>query len=145
MREHKPFEICMCDTREEHDKSVGVVSDLGYHFDGDTGETRVVDPETGGEKGSKPAQLTAVHAGALLKLGEVAGFGASKYARHNFLKGYAWSLSSDAHLRHFLAWQGGEDNDPESGLPHLAHAAWHDLALLAFQLEGLGTDDRWKR
>lgn len=110
-----------------------------------SGETRVVDPVTGGEKGSKLSQLTAVHAGALLEVGKVAGFGAEKYERFNFLKGYRWSLSTDAKARHFLAWVGGEDLDPESGLYHLAHDAWHSLALLAFQLEGLGTDDRWKR
>jgi hypothetical protein len=28
----------------------------------------------------------------------------------------------DAALRHLTAWQRGEANDPETGLPHLAHA-----------------------
>jgi hypothetical protein len=46
-------------------------------------------------------------------------------------------------MRHRLAFWNGEDYDPESGLPHLAHAAWHDLAELAFFLKGLGTDDRY--
>ena len=39
----------------------------------------------------------------------------------------------DAALRHLLAWRDGERPDPESGLPHLAHAVcclliilWHD-------------------
>lgn len=105
-------------------------------------ETRVVDPVTGGEKGQKLAQLGAVDPAALMEVARVAGFGAEKYARYNFAKGYAWSLSFDAMMRHLLAFWGGEEGDPESGLPHLAHAAWHCLALLTFQERGRGTDDR---
>jgi len=47
--------------------------------------------------------------------------GAKKYAREN------WKLVSPerykkAAARHMVAWLGGEDADPESGLPHTAHA-----------------------
>lgn len=107
-----------------------------------TGEVRVVDPKTGGEKGSKPAQLGAIDPASLLAVATVAGFGAQKYARYNYLKGYAWSLSFDAMQRHLLAFWSGQDNDEESGLPHAAHAAWHCLALLSFGARSLGTDDR---
>lgn len=99
--------------------------------------------ETGGEKGQKLAQLSSLDPKALLVLAEVSGFGAQKYAPHNFLKGYDWSLSFDAGQRHLLAFWAGEDNDPESGLPHLGHAAWHCLAMLSFLERGLGTDDRF--
>lgn len=105
-------------------------------------ETRVVDPTTGGAKGQKLAQLGAVDPDALMDVARVAGFGASKYSRFNFAKGYAWSLSYDALQRHLHAFWGGQGNDPESGLPHLAHAAWHCLALLTFTARGRGTDDR---
>lgn len=105
-------------------------------------EVRVVDPNTGGEKGQKPAQLSALDPVALLHLATVAGFGSTKYARLNYLKGYAWSLSLDALFRHVLAFAGGENYDPESGEPHLAHAAWHALALTSFLERNLGTDDR---
>lgn len=105
-------------------------------------ETRVTDPVTGGQKGSKPAQLGALCPRALLEVGRVAGFGATKYARFNFLRGYAWSLSADALLRHMCAWLDGEDRDPESGCHHMAHVAWHGLALTAFCLRNVGTDDR---
>ncbi len=105
-------------------------------------ETRVVDPVTGGEKGQKLAQLGAIDPNALLELARVAGFGATKYARNNFLKGYAWSLSYDAMMRHMLAFASGEERDPESGLLHTAHASWHALALTAFQQREIGTDDR---
>jgi hypothetical protein len=105
-------------------------------------ETIVEDPKTGGRKGRKLAELGAICPRALRHLAEVAGFGGRKYERANFLKGYSYSLSYDALHRHLLAFWGGEDVDEESGLPHLAHASWHCLALLAFRERRIGTDDR---
>jgi len=109
-----------------------------------TCEVRLVS-ETGGEKGQKPAQLGTVDPRALLVLAEVSGFGARKYEAFNYLKGYGWDLSFDALQRHILAFWDGEDNDPESGLPHPAHAAWHALALVSFMVRDLGTDTRFKQ
>lgn len=61
-------------------------------------------------------------------------FGAKKYARDN------WQKVPDAEqrylaaaLRHLIAHQGGEVNDPESGLPHLAHAGCCVLFALWFE------------
>mgnify|MGYP001603403832 CR=1 FL=1 len=106
-------------------------------------EVRVVDPATGGEKGQKDCQIGAVDPQAIWEVGRVAGFGNNKYERYNFAKGYRYSLSYDALQRHLMAFWNGENLDPESGLPHLAHAAWHCLALLTFSLRGKGTDDRF--
>lgn len=106
-----------------------------------TDEVRVVS-ETGGEKGRKNTEVGFLDPVALELVGKVAGFGATKYASFNFLKGYPWSLSYNALFRHFLAFQRGEDIDPESGLPHMAHAAWQAMALLSFWQRGIGTDDR---
>jgi hypothetical protein len=106
------------------------------------GEVRYTDPETGGQKGQKLAELGALPPEALLHLAEVAGYGTHKYDRGNYLKGYKWSLSFDAMERHLLQFWGGEYDDAESGLPHLAHAAWHCLALIAFYERAVGTDDR---
>lgn len=108
-------------------------------------EHRVVDEATGGEKGAKLAELGALDPQALLEVARVAGFGGRKYARLNFMKGFRYSLSFDAMQRHLLLFWAGEDRDEESGLHHLAHAAWHCLALLAFQIYGLGTDDRYRK
>lgn len=105
-------------------------------------ETLVVDPATGGKKGTKLAQLGALDPASVMEVARVAGFGASKYERYNFAKGYRWSLSYDALQRHLHAWWDREETDPESGLPHLAHAAWHCLCLLTFVARGRGTDDR---
>lgn len=92
-------------------------------------ETRVTS-KTGGQKGSKPCQLAWAPPDALRILGEVYGFGAQKYDPTNYRKGYEFSLSISAAYRHLLAFQAGEDNDPESGLSHAAHVAWHALALV---------------
>jgi hypothetical protein len=100
---------------------------------------------TGGEKGRKLCEVGAVDPLAREELGKVAGFGSRKYARGNYLKGYDWSLCVDAMHRHMLAFESGEDRDPESGLLHVAHAAWHGLALTSFILRDIGTDDRVPR
>lgn len=100
--------------------------------------------ETGGEKGAKPAQFDQFPVGAILKVAEVYGFGAEKYSAHNFRRGYPWSLSFSAMMRHLWAFWGGEDIDPESGMPHLAHAAWHCLCLLSFTDEHPDYDDRYR-
>jgi hypothetical protein len=109
----------------------------------DTDEVRVTS-DTGGEKGQKQARIGSLDPASLLDVAKVAGFGERKYSRLNYLNGYAWSLSFDAMQRHALAFWSGEDNDPESGLPHMAHAAWHCLAMLAFMRHGLGDDDRFR-
>ena len=41
---------------------------------------------------------------------------------------------ADALLRHLSFRASGEEIDPESGLPHLAHAAWNALAILELEL-----------
>ncbi len=111
-----------------------------------TDETRIVDPWTGGEKGSKPVQimrlLEMAPTGFLTDLGKLYEFGATKYSRDNWRRGYSWSLSYNALLRHLVATLNGEWLDPESGLPHIVHVAWHCATLHTFMAEGLGTDDR---
>lgn len=105
------------------------------------------DPKTGGMKGQKLAELGAIDPASLMELAKVAGYGTEKYDRLNYLKGYNWSLSYDAMQRHLMAFWNGESIDPESGLHHLAHAAWHCLTLMSFDDRDLGTDDRfdpWK-
>lgn len=105
-------------------------------------EERIVDPATGGAKGQKAERYEQIPAWPLAEIARCYGFGATKYQRANFLRGYAWSLSTDALLRHIHAWRAGERHDPESGLHPLAHAAFHLLALMEFERRGIGTDDR---
>lgn len=105
-------------------------------------EQRVVDPDTGGEKGMKDVRIHAIPWEGLAELGRVYAFGEEKYADYNFRKGYKWSLSFDALQRHLWSWWAGEDTDPESGHHHLAHVTWHGFTLLLFAITGKGNDDR---
>jgi hypothetical protein len=105
-------------------------------------ETRVKDPLTGGEKGKKLESLGYIDPLALLELAKVAGFGATKYEKYNYLKGYDWSLSFNASQRHALQGWSGENIDEETQCLHFAMAAWHFLALTSFMLRKIGTDDR---
>lgn len=64
----------------------------------------------------------------------VLAFGAKKYAANNWRKGIAYSRVYAAVLRHLWAWWRGEDNDQETGLPHLAHAVCELFFLLEYSL-----------
>lgn len=81
----------------------------------------------------------------LEELGKVLGFGAKKYAAHNWRGGFNYSRVISAALRHINSFNNGEDFDPESGLPHLSHAACCLMFLTEFQKTKTGTDDRYKR
>lgn len=105
-------------------------------------ELRITDPVTGGQKGVKLARLDLIPVYAQIEEAKVHGMGAVKYNSYNWRKGYDWGLSYGAMQRHLNAFWNGEDRDPESGLPHLAHARWHTGVLLEFMHYELGTDDR---
>lgn len=55
--------------------------------------------------------------------------GAGKYSEDNW-KGVSPRRYENAAYRHLIAWSQGEATDPESGLPHLAHAICSLLFLL---------------
>lgn len=75
---------------------------------------------------------------------DVLTFGAQKYTDRSWETGINYTRVYAALQRHMIAWfQEGEDNDPESGLPHLAHAACCLLFLLSFSVRGrTDLDDR---
>lgn len=58
---------------------------------------------------------------ALLDMVAVLEFGANKYARNNWKKGFPKDKLVDSLMRHINAMYQGEDVDPESGLPHVGH------------------------
>lgn len=63
--------------------------------------------------------------------------GMLKYGRSNFRGiGVRASIYVDACQRHLNAWFEGEDSDPDSGVPHLAHA----LACLAILVDAQAAD-----
>lgn len=59
----------------------------------------------------------------LEEVARVRMFGATKYARDNWKRGFKVTRSCAAALRHIYQFLAGETLDPESGCLHLAHAA----------------------
>jgi hypothetical protein len=83
-----------------------------------------------------PETATAVGVLALLD-------GALKYGRSNWrVAGVRASIYIDACRRHLAAWFEGEDNAPDSGLPHLGHALACLAILVDAQAANKLTDDR---
>ncbi len=71
--------------------------------------------------------------GAVAEVVRVLAFGAAKYAPDNWQQvAQPGDRYFSAAQRHLVAWRQGERVDPESGLPHLAHAACCLLFLLWF-------------
>lgn len=99
---------------------------------------------TGGSKNVKPEKFSLIPSQALAKVAEHYGVGAEKYAAHQWRQGYEWSKSYDALQRHANAFWAGEDNDRETGTPHMAAVAFHALTLLTFMDEHPNHDDRYK-
>jgi hypothetical protein len=75
---------------------------------------------------------------------KVLTFGAKKYADHNWRKGISVGRLIGAAMRHLMAIVRGEDNDPESGLPHTAHLGCCIMFLNWTLKNRKDLDDRWK-
>jgi len=71
--------------------------------------------------GSK-LRLDLVPPQTVAAIADILGFGAKKYAAHNWMKGISWSQIAAGVKRHLSSFELGEELDPESGKPHLAHA-----------------------
>lgn len=100
-------------------------------------------PATGVKRDNGKPPLSLVDRHAIEEIGRVLAFGAQKYAAHNWRRGIAYSRLLDAALRHLYAFADGEDNDPESGLSHIAHAGCCVVFLLGMIRRRPDVDDRW--
>lgn len=89
--------------------------------------------------------LSLIDSYALTCLAEVLTFGAKKYAAHNWRQGIPLSESLDSLLRHVNAFNSGEDIDPESGLPHMAHVMCNAMFILWTHKHKPEMDDRYKK
>lgn len=79
---------------------------------------------------------------SLEEVAKVYTFGATKYADNNWRKGMLWSRTFSAIMRHAWAFWRGETLDPETGLHHMAHAAFGCLTLIEYTRKKTPTDDR---
>jgi hypothetical protein len=77
------------------------------------------------------AELAHLQFEQLETIARVQDYGAVKYSRDNWKKG-SFTRYASAALRHIFARLKGERLDPESGLPHLAHAACCILFMMWF-------------
>jgi HPt (histidine-containing phosphotransfer) domain-containing protein len=69
--------------------------------------------------------------------------GALKYGRNNFREAeITASTYIDATARHLNAWMEGEEVDPDSGVPHLAHALATIAIIVDARVAGRLNDDR---
>ncbi len=91
--------------------------------------------------GKLPLHLWPETATALGSLGLLDGM--LKYGRSNWrVAGVRTSIYIDASKRHLNAYFEGEDNDPDSGLPHLSHALATIAILVDAAAAGKLNDDR---
>lgn len=80
---------------------------------------------------------------AMDQIAKVYTYGTIKYDDDNWWKGLRWKKDVlGCIFRHVWKWVRGEKWDDESGLHHLAHAAWNCMALMEYERNGLGIDDR---
>jgi hypothetical protein len=99
--------------------------------------------EAGGTKhdNGKP-DLSLLPFKALEDVARVMMFGANKYGRGNYKQGLQVTRLLAAAIRHIGAFAEREDKDPESGLPHVAHAVTN-LLFIMYMLENKpAMDDR---
>lgn len=70
-------------------------------------------------------------------------FGALKYDEFNWAKGIKFSRVIGALKRHIHAFEVGENLDPETGQPHLYHAACNLMFLAHYMKHKKELDDRF--
>lgn len=74
--------------------------------------------------------------GVMSQYVKVLEYGAAKYAPDNWQRvPQATTRYYDAAMRHISAWWEGEMDDPETGLPHLAHAMCCITFLMWLEIE----------
>lgn len=105
---------------------------------------------------TKKAEVSLVLTKALLEVAKVGSMGSEVYGRFDWQENpLPRSKHLDAAFRHLIEYNSGNRKDidkdcPEcntqtckkhSGLSHLAHAAWRVLALLEYEIQGIGIDN----
>lgn len=123
---------------------MGIGGDLKTDYEAQHGVGDVNSDEkgSGARYNSGKPDLSLIPLCTLQDEAKVWEYGKKKYAAWNWTKGMDWSIPLACALRHLSAWQRGEENDPESGLPHLAHAMCNLRMLTLYQNVYPEGDDR---
>lgn len=125
-------EVVTCFPGNEPPKPEIVVGDLNSDARG-----------AGARANAGKAEFHQIPLFALDGVARVLMYGAKKYKAGNWAKGMDWMILFDCFMRHMAAWQRGEENDPESGLPHLDHALCNLIFLSAYRDLYPEGDNRW--
>ncbi len=89
---------------------------------------------------SEKLRYHLIDSAAMAWLAAVLTYGAIKYEEENWREVDDWQHRYySALLRHIEAWRGGEQYDPESTLPHLSHALFCVMCMLALDSPKLDT------
>jgi len=89
------------------------------------------------------ARMDLIPPQCLFELAKVYNLGCGiKYPKKSWEKGLVWGEVYGQILRHCSSWMGGQTNDSEDGLHHLAHAVWACFTLMYFEWNKIGVDDR---
>lgn len=118
-------------TGEEFVEAGQLLNGVEYEKLRAAGRIGVAEPDLGRKDDSKKIRYLLLPSKALQEVVRVLEFGASRYGVDNWKhvrNGHTRYLN--AMLRHVWAYVGGEENDPDSGLHHLAHAVCCGLFLI---------------
>lgn len=129
------------------------VDELGIGFVNDSGVSdhffcrsfELVKKDKGIKNDSGKPSVEYIPREALEGAGRAFGFGAQKYAPHNFKLGLAYSRLAGAIMRHLAAFMDNESKDPESGLSHLDHLLSSASMLKYMEVNRPDMDDRFNK
>jgi hypothetical protein len=108
-------------------------------------QSSIASDDPKGAAGALKTPMWLLPAHALQQTAWVHKLGSEKYGPYNWRKTSVCATTYiSAIMRHLDAWRDGEDNDPESGISHIAHVAASCNILLDAQHCGKLNDDRAK-
>lgn len=123
--------------------SVCAQTEQSIRLDGDTSAGPVAFSGKAHHYDTGKPRLELLDPYAMRQVGLVLAFGAHKYpSAKNWTKGIEYTRLIGSALRHIFSYMGGEDLDPESGLPHPAHAMCCLMFLLGMTQLHPELDDR---
>ena len=106
-------------------------------------ENEQMGKETAGRFNENKIRYDLVAPWGMEQIAKVYTYGTIKYDDDNWWKGLKWKKDVlGCIFRHVWKWVRGEKLDDESGLNHLAHAAWNCIALMEYERNEIGIDDR---
>lgn len=101
--------------------------------------------ESASKNDQEKIDLSLIPRIALIECAKAFMVGEKKYNRYNYTKGHKSSQLVAAAMRHLMAWNEGEENDPKDGQHHLGSVmACCSMILRQMELQTL-KDDRYRK